>query len=662
MSNGKNPLVLMMALSMPGAANALGLGDIHVDSGLNEPLAAEIDIIGATATELTDLRVAVANRETFLHYGADRPGFLSSATFKVTQDSHGRPVLAVRSTESFTEPVVNFLVDLRWHNGEMIRQYTLLLDPAGLATPMPAASSVPVATSVPAAPVATATVVPATALPAATLPAAAVSPQADPPRDQPDSARDQGAGRKTTHIKVGAKATLRGIAWRVGERSESDLQRMMIAIFRANPNAFEGNINRIRRGAVLTIPARTELAAISKTDATREVQTQMAAWRAHARAPAAADTASANAAASAVMAASPNAATAPSSSAAASGRTAASDTPTDAALDAQVRSMEQELSEMKGLMQKEGEELLRLQHQAVPAADPLPAAQPLQAAEAQQTGPQSGHSVLVPITAGLGALAAALAGLYFRFRRRAPAMGAKDGVVAAAQTATVEGMERQSDLVREANQQSIQVSEQLELPDEMPAGAKADAADDTAEVFVDVNDATHPLLPILTSATMATSVTMAARSQIATASSNAAVHEPTVNMHVDTVNLRAEPTRLDYNLLDLDLTAQHVQMPSVLNEHAVIKERRTNLADVLKLAIEREPDRQDLRMKLLELYYSAAATNRRAFLEVVQKLARDRDHLQGGEWDKIAYMGRQIAAENPLFAEESASDDLADCA
>jgi pilus assembly protein FimV len=659
MSSGKNPLVLMMALSMPGAANALGLGDIHVDSGLNEPLAAEIDIIGATAAELTDLQVAVANRETFLHYGADRPGFLSSATFKVTQDSHGRPVLAVRSTESFTEPVVNFLVDLRWHNGEMIRQYTLLLDPPGWATPMPAAASVP------AAPVASA---PAPILHAATLPAAAVSRQADPPRDQPDSARDQGAGRKTTHIKVGAKATLRGIAWRVGERSESDLQRMMIAIFRANPNAFGGNINLIRRGAVLTIPARTELAAISKTEATREVQVQMAAWRA--RAPAARESASANAAASAVIAASPNAAASPDAaaspsaapsssmakssnatatagSATPSGRTAASDTPVDMALGAQVRSMEQELSEMNGLMQRESEELLRLQHQAVSAGNPAPAAQPLQTAEARQTEPESGHSVFVPITAGLGILAAAFAGLYFRFRRRAPAMGSKDGVVAAAHTATVAGMEQQPDLVCEAKQQSIQVSEQLELPD---------AADDTAEVFVDVDDATQPLLPILTSATMA------ARSEIATASSKAVVHEPTVNMHVGTVNLRADPTRLDYNLLDLDLTAQHVQMPSALNEHAVVKERRTNLADVLKLAIEREPDRQDLRMKLLELYYSAAATNRRAFLEIVQKLARDRDHLQGGEWDKIAYMGRQIAAENPLFAEESAADDLADCA
>src|ERR1700722_15254645 len=125
MSSGKNPLVLMMALSMPGAAHALGLGDIHVDSGLNERLVAQIDIVGATALELADLRAAVANRETFLRYGADRPAFLTSATFKVTQDSQGRPVVAVRSTESFTEPLVNLLVDLHWRNNEMVREDTL---------------------------------------------------------------------------------------------------------------------------------------------------------------------------------------------------------------------------------------------------------------------------------------------------------------------------------------------------------------------------------------------------------------------------------------------------------------------------------------------------------------------------------------------------------
>src|ERR1700691_4233817 len=99
MSSGKNPLVLMMALSMPGAANALGLGDIHVESGLNERLAAEIDIVGATALDLADLRAAVADRETFLHYGADRPALLSSTTLKVTHDSHGRPHRVIRSPE-----------------------------------------------------------------------------------------------------------------------------------------------------------------------------------------------------------------------------------------------------------------------------------------------------------------------------------------------------------------------------------------------------------------------------------------------------------------------------------------------------------------------------------------------------------------------------------
>jgi len=136
--------------------------------------------------------------------------------------------------------------------------------------------------------------------------------------------------------------------------------------------------------------------------------------------------------------------------------------------------------------------------------------------------------------------------------------------------------------------------------------------------------------------------------------------QDTVNLMVDTVNLRMNETHLDYNFLDLDLTAQHVQMPSVLNQHAVVKERRTNLADVLKLAIEREPDRHDLRMKLLELYYSAAATNRKAFLDVVQNMARD--HLQPDQWDRIASMGRQIAGESDLFAEQADDEDLADCA
>lgn len=143
MSRGQNPLVLMMALSLPGAAHALGLGEIHVNSALNEPLAADIDIVGATAEELSSLTASVANRETFLRFGADRPAFLASATFKVSHDAKGKPVLVIRSTDSFTEPLVNLLVDLRWHNGEVIRQYSLLLDPAGFPAATQVAAALP---------------------------------------------------------------------------------------------------------------------------------------------------------------------------------------------------------------------------------------------------------------------------------------------------------------------------------------------------------------------------------------------------------------------------------------------------------------------------------------------------------------------------------------
>jgi len=677
MSSGKNPLVLMMALSMPGAVQALGLGEIHVDSGLNERLAAEIDIVGATALDLTDLRAAVANRETFLRYGADRPAFLSSATFNVTQNSQGRPVLAVHSTESFTDPVVNFLVDLHWRNGELVRQYTLLLDPADFAPasraasilPTPAATAIPAATNSPAA-----SNIPATpdisAAPDSLAASAAATPDVETATPtlarQPNSTSTEQAVRKTTHIKVGAKATLRGIAWRVGLRSEPDLQRMMIAIFRANPSAFDGNINRLHLGAVLTIPSRTELAGISKAEAKHEIHAQMAAWHAPVRAVVASSMSATSAPMPSVTAASvadPPVSLAPVANnlpdAAISTRAAekVSETPADEALDQRVQSLEKELGEMKGVLDRGQDQLIGLQRQAARIEQP--------AAAVNSPQPKSAHMALVPVFAGLGTLAAALAALYFKLRRRfpgargwhnasdaaagepMPANGTADAILDVAPSQAVAPSQTA------VSSQTAAPSQARNIAQEPAPEIAADAAQELA-----ADDDTQPLLPVLSA------VTAAGRSEISAGRlSSATTPDTTVNLHVDTVDLRVDPTRLDYNLLDLDLTVQHVQMPSVLNENAVVKERRTNLADVLRLAIEREPERHDLRMKLLELYYAAAATNRQAFLDVVQKFARDRDYLHTEQWEKIAFMGRQIASENPLFAEESAADDdLADCA
>jgi pilus assembly protein FimV len=687
MSSGKNPLALMMALSVPGAAHALGLGDIHVDSALNERLAAEIDIVGATPLELTELKASLANRETFQRNGADHPAFLSSTTFKVTQDAEGRPVLAVRSTESFTDPVVNLFVDVTWRHGELIRQYTLLLDPAGF-NPTPAPAEVAVAP-----PAATPIAATQTATAATQTPIAATPPQVDLPTPKLDSTSAERAPRKTTHLKVGAKATLRGIAWRVGERSESDLQRMMIAIFRANPNAFDGNINRLRRGALLTIPAHADLAVISKTEAKREIRAQMEAWRTPTRAAAVHGALPATTVDATPVAASPvPAAPAPAA-------------PADAALDHRIESLEQELGLMKGVLKTEQDQLLALQQQALRAPVPAPVAavprqvqtpqvlrapQVLHATQtpsAPQAQSTSGYSVLTRVLAGLGLLAVALAAIYFSFRRRiaelrygrrerdvlaAGGAVADDAVDAA--LADADGVAHAQDLADTqvfADGQGLADTQELAEAQDHPSAPHraqyleqdhaAERAPDpaparTPDSPLTDDEETQPALPILTG------IKPAGFSEASGSPLPSEWLDATVNLQLDTLNLRLDSTHLDYNFLDLELTAQHVQMPSVLNQGAVVKERRTNLADALKLAIEREPDRHDLRMKLLELYFSAINTNRQAFLEVVQKFALDRDFLHSEQWEKIVRMGRQIASADPMFAEESADDDLAECA
>jgi len=677
MSRGQNPLVLMMALSLPGAAHALGLGEIHVNSALNEPLAADIDIVGATAEELSSLTASVANRETFLRFGAERPAFLASATFKVSHDTKGKPVLVIRSTDSFTEPLVNLLVDLRWHNGEVIRQYSLLLDPAGFPAATQVAAAVPAPLALPAPAVAV-----TSALAAAVAPAAKTT-------------------RATTHVKIGAKATLRGIAWRVGARSDSDLKKTMLAIFRANPNAFEGNINRLRLGAVLTIPPPAEIASISKEDASREVQAQMTAWRPSPQKVRSAVPEQAMPALVQAMPApvqsmpAPVQAIIPTVPAATAATQAGGGAAETTALNLRVQSLEQGLHDIQGQLKREHDKLLGVQAQVRYAeqavTDPVAAT------------PAPRQWVLTSLIGGLALLAGALGAMFLKRRRATPKINANSTTAGSAA------------MVGESSNLATQhvVAEQpapRETPRTVPRPALQDsielrAARDSMRANTDVTAATRPDFTVNEDELRAayedtldlSGETAILAGEVAAASGDTAnLPAATVNLHahalqaaavatadapgtadesaiadesatvmVSPEELHVDTTRLDYNLVDLDLTAQHVHMPSVLHERAVVKERRTNLVDVLKKAVEREPDRGDLRMKLLETYYAAAAANRQAFLEVVQKIARDRDRLGEGEWDKIALMGKQIASDTPLFSRDSETEDdnkLADCA
>src|SRR6202046_4797182 len=136
----------------PSSAWALGLGEIHLNSALNEPMNAEIDLVAATPDELTALRATLADKDAFSRYGIDRPPFLSTLTFKVGKGKDGRDALLVRSTDAIPEPFVTFLVDVNWARGHLMREYTVLLDPPVYTPGESASSTAPVTAPAVAAP------------------------------------------------------------------------------------------------------------------------------------------------------------------------------------------------------------------------------------------------------------------------------------------------------------------------------------------------------------------------------------------------------------------------------------------------------------------------------------------------------------------------------
>jgi len=296
--SAKVPRLILMALVLsPSLGWALGLGEIHLHSALNEPMRAEIDLIGATPEELTALRASLAQRDAFTRYGIDRPPFLSTLEFKVGKSKDKRDVLFVTSTDAIPEPFVTFLVEVNWSRGRLMREYTLLLDPPVYSPGETATSSAPVAAATTAAPAApakprgkstaaqpTAAAAPPTAT-AAPPSSTAETPSATAAVPAPEATEATALPEKIAAsgtYRVNAGDTLTKIARSLNAKNRAEIDLTMIALFRDNPRAFDGNINILRRGAILRVPGADEIAALNQKEAISEVNKQMSAWRSRA--------------------------------------------------------------------------------------------------------------------------------------------------------------------------------------------------------------------------------------------------------------------------------------------------------------------------------------------------------------------------------------------
>ncbi len=153
----KTSLATALALAT-GQAMALGLGPIQVRSGLNQPLVAEIPVLADTPAEANELRVDLASAEDFQRVGLSRGRVGVPLEFSISSNGKGQSVIKVTTKEIVREPFLDFLIEVNWSKGKLLREYTVLLDPpvtapAVVTTSKPAAHPVaPAAVERPAAP------------------------------------------------------------------------------------------------------------------------------------------------------------------------------------------------------------------------------------------------------------------------------------------------------------------------------------------------------------------------------------------------------------------------------------------------------------------------------------------------------------------------------
>ncbi|WP_449287187.1 FimV/HubP family polar landmark protein [Marinobacter sp. PE14] len=243
-----------------GVAQALGLGEIELQSYLNEPLDAEIVLPQSRGVNPADVFVNIASEQSYERVGLDRNQFLSKLRFQVVTGNDGSLIVNVSSREPLREPYLNFLLELTWPNGRLMREYAVLVDPPVYAEE----SGVQEQVSTP-----TVSTSQTTSQPTTTRSAESV-------RRQAQAEQSLGSGyQANTFGPTGASDTLWTIASQVRPNNSVSMQQVMLAIQDLNPNAFIGNnINRLKRGEVLRVPSLDQIQSRTRAEATRVVAQQ----------------------------------------------------------------------------------------------------------------------------------------------------------------------------------------------------------------------------------------------------------------------------------------------------------------------------------------------------------------------------------------------------
>lgn len=663
-------------LATPFGAWALGLGDIELQSALNQPLRAEIDLT-ATPEELEGLRVALATRDTFERFNLDRPAWLSDLRFEIRQSGPGRYVVSVTSRQPIPDPFVTMLVEATWPRGRLLREYTVLLDPPVFSPDIGAAPPIRQAEAgAPASPQGGAIA----RRPEPSPPAAPASAGPATARAAAPAAAPTGSVTDGRYGPVEAAETLWSIATRI-RPADVTVNQMMAALYEANPGAFDGNMNVLLRGATLTIPSRDALLARSPAEATALVRSQENAWGGRTGS---GSSETAVAAASSTESQQGRLRLLPPSTesvigASSAGQSASSGAGADdvARLEGEVARLTAELEQNRRLLELRNAELEALQARLADVG-------------AQPVGAEPAAS-LPATTAGVDLESEQL------FVDETPADSPLEDEVGAGTDESVEGAVASAAGAEDA---------------ERPAEAEASAAETPAPAPVAVpparSSAPEPSLvsrvlgalssPFLLIGLGIGAVLLTAvwylrnrREDIEDVTGRwDALEAELEDAHRDTesrlealddgahADEHAEPmpaaagaaraaSREEPPVGDID-DSMSSQTVINLDQGDALAEADFHMAyglydqaaELVQKALEAEPHRRDLRLKLLEVFFVWG--NKDAFRDAARELKAEIGGLPDGDWDKVLIMGKQLCPDDELFAESAAPAEAVDVA